>query len=368
MRPGGIRTALSCGALALVAACAPAPPVENAPRALRGEEQALLAHVEVLASDAFAGREVGTIGEGLTLDYMQRELAAAGLQSGTHDPGNPWREPVRYDRGQRTIDTYNLIGRLPGTEPQAGAVLLVAHWDHLGFGVRCRPKGADRICNGAVDNATGLAMMIEISRRLVDGPRPRRDVYFLATGGEEDGLRGALAFVQDPPVPLGKFVAVFNLDTEGVAPAGAPAVVLGTPTPPGIAGLTALIERTARDEGVRIVPPDSGNLRLLKRQDGWVFDAVGVPAVIVSAAFAQQTRFTDFMRTRYHRANDEISGVELGGTADMVRLHVELLRRAADPAQFAGRVTGAASPAWNAAKAPGVAIVPAVAENSEIAP
>ncbi|MDR7102554.1 M20/M25/M40 family metallo-hydrolase [Croceicoccus sp. BE223] len=365
---GGTRSLAWCGALALLAACAPANPVRTAPPVLGSEERALLAHVEVLASDAFAGREVGTIGEGLTLDYLERELEAAGLQSGTHDPGNPWREPVRYDRGQQSVATYNLIGRLPGTEPRAGAVLLIAHWDHLGFGSRCPAKGADRICNGAVDNATGLAMMIEIARKLAEGPRPRRDIYVLATGGEEDGLRGALAFVQDPPVPLGKFVAVFNLDTEGVAPAGAPAVVLGTPGPPGIAALTELIERTARDEGVRIVSPDSGNLQFLKRQDGWVFDAVGVPAAIVSAAFAQQTRLTEYMRKRYHRANDEVSGVELGGTADMVRLHVALLRRAADPARFAGTMTEAAGPGWNAGRAPGAAIAPPGPENSEIAP
>lgn len=358
MRAGGGLTGAICGAAgvmgALLAACAPiapaatpsapAPAVERP--ALTPAEQALHAHVEVLASDSFAGREVGTIGEGLTLDYMERELAAAGLQSGTHDPGHPWREPVRYDRGQRQVATYNLIGRLPGTEPQEGAVLLVAHWDHLGAGGRCRRKAGDSICNGAVDNATGLAMMIEIARHLADGPRPRRDIYFLATGGEEDGLRGASAFVADPPVPLHKFVAVFNLDTEGVAPAGSPAVVLGTPGPPAIGTLMTLISATARDEGVRLVAPDSVNSRLLQRQDGWVFDAAGVPAVIVSAAFAQQTRLTDYMRTRYHRANDEIAGVELGGTADMVRLHVELLRRAADPERYAyDTATPSAAPA-----------------------
>ncbi|MBB3988639.1 M20/M25/M40 family metallo-hydrolase [Croceicoccus naphthovorans] len=328
-------TGFALGLLALTAACAPAeplPPPASA-RALTPMEEALMAHVRVLSSDEFDGRAAGTPGEALTLQYMHWQLAAVGLRSGTHDPGHPWREPFSY-QGKRggAVETYNIIGRLPGTEPTAGAVLLVAHWDHLGSGAQCRPVEDDRICNGAVDNATGLAMMIEIARALADGPELRRDVYFLATGGEEDGLQGAAAFVADPPVPIEKFVAAFNLDTEGVAPAGAPAVVLGTPGPQGIGALMELISATARDEGVELVRPSRKNRRFLKRQDGWAFDAVGVPAVFISATFAQDGTMRAYMRDRYHRANDEADGVEPGATADMTAFHIALLRRAADPA------------------------------------
>lgn len=336
--------------LALLAACAPVSgPLEPvAPRNFTPMEQALIDHVSVLAADDFGGREAGTKGERLTLDYLETRLAAAGLRSGTHDPRNPWREPFAYERLGQEIATHNLIGRLPGSEPQAGAVLLIAHWDHLGQGRRCRRKGDDAICNGAIDNATGLAMMIEIARMLASGPPLRRDIYFLASGGEEDGLRGAAAFVADPPVPLDKFAAVFNLDTEGLAPAGSPAVVLAVSDKPGFAALRALIEDTARDKGVTLLAPTRTNLRFLKRQDAWVFAASGIPGAIVSAAFADEKRLKAYLRHRYHRANDEIEGVEPGAAADMARFHVALLTRAADPdflPRSGGSVDTAAIPA-----------------------
>ena len=110
------------------------------------------------------------------------------------------------------IETANVIGRMPGKVPGAGAVLVLAHWDHLGDA--CGPADAkDRLCNGAVDNASGLAVMIEAVRiALRDGPLDR-DVIVLATSSEELGLLGAKAFVADPPVPPDKAL--------GLPPAGA---------------------------------------------------------------------------------------------------------------------------------------------------
>ncbi len=329
----GTLNVLTAGALALLAACAHAPAVSEptvAARELSPMEQALHAHVAELASDRYGGREVGTEGEALTLDYMQAQMAAAGLESGTHDPGHDWRKPFTFEgRRKKTVDTYNLIGRLPGTGPRFGAVLLVAHWDHLGKGRQCPRRGRDRICNGAIDNASGLAMMIEIARQLAKGPRPVRDVYFLASGGEEAGLKGAYDFAADPPVPLDKFVAVFNLDTEGLAPPGSPAVVLAGPRTDG---LVDLIDQTASDTGVTLVAPNERNLAFLKRQDGWAFASNDVPAVIVSAAFADDARFAAFLDRDYHRASDDVEHVELGAAADMVGFHVTLIRRAASPA------------------------------------
>lgn len=336
MRARGLGWSGLFGALALLAACLQAPaaslaaPAEQS-RPAEGLEAELRSHIAKLASDRFGGREPGTAGETLTLDYLQDQFAKAGVQSGTHDPSHPWREPFVFARDDEVIHTHNLIARLPGREPQSGAVLLVAHWDHLGMAGRCRRKNGDAICNGAVDNAAGLAMMIEIARALAKGPRLRRDIYFLASGAEEDGLKGATAFVMDPPVPIEKFVAVFNLDTEGLAPRGAPAVVLATPDPPGVDGLMSMIASTARDKGIVLVAPTATNAKFLQRQDAWVFDGVGVPAAIVSAAFADEPRLQAYMKHRYHRPSDQVDGVELGATAEMVAFHVALLRRAADP-------------------------------------
>ncbi|GAB5349525.1 M28 family peptidase [Alteriqipengyuania sp. 357] len=219
------------------------------------------------------------------------------------------------------IETANVIGRLAGQVEGSGAVLLLAHWDHLGD--ECGPPdAADRLCNGAVDNASGLAVMIEAVRiALRDGPLDR-DLIVLATSSEELGLLGAKAFVADPPVPLPTIAAAFNLDTMAIAPRGTPVVVLG-------AGKTQLdygISEVARVQSRKIVPSDMQDA-FLPRQDGWIFLREGVPTVLVSSALADGDAFESFMSGPYHHANDDVdSGLELGGAAQDTLLHAQLIR------------------------------------------
>src|SRR3546814_20139602 len=81
----------------------------------------------------------------------------------------------------RPYTSHNVIGRLSGSGETGESVLYLGHWDHLGI---CRPESAkDRICNGAVDNASGIAMLIEIARAVADGPRPVRDLLFMGKIG-----------------------------------------------------------------------------------------------------------------------------------------------------------------------------------------
>ncbi|MEL7691200.1 M28 family peptidase [Citromicrobium bathyomarinum] len=219
------------------------------------------------------------------------------------------------------IETANVIGRMPGKVPGAGAVMVLAHWDHLGDA--CGPTDAkDRLCNGAVDNASGLAVMTEaVKIALRDGPLDR-DVIVLATSSEELGLLGAKAFVADPPVPLPTIAAAFNLDTMAIAPRGTPVVVLG-------AGKTQLdygISEVARVQGREVVPSDMQDA-FLPRQDGWILLRDGVPTVLVSSALADTGAFESFMQGPYHHANDDTAaGLELGGAAQDTLLHADLLR------------------------------------------
>ncbi|HET9628994.1 MAG TPA: M20/M25/M40 family metallo-hydrolase, partial [Novosphingobium sp.] len=123
------------------------------------------------------------------------------------------------------IRTHNLIGKLEGRRPDQGAVLFMAHWDHFG---RCaEPPAEHLICNGAIDNASGLAALTEVARALSRMPQPERDIYFVATTGEEMGLLGAEAFAENPPLPLKQVVAAFNIDTVAIAPAGSPFAIVG---------------------------------------------------------------------------------------------------------------------------------------------
>lgn len=229
------------------------------------------------------------------------------------------------------IETANVIGRLPGRVPGAGAVLLLAHWDHLGD--NCGPPDAtDRLCNGAVDNASGLAVMTEAVRLATRAGPLDRDVIVLATSAEELGLLGAKAFVADPSVPLPTIAAAFNLDTMAIAPRGTPVVVLG-------AGKTALdygISEVARVQGREIVPSDLQDA-FLPRQDGWALLAEGVPTVLVSSALADQGDFESFMGSDYHRASDDPArDIELGGAAEDTLLHAALIRYFANLKTYPG--------------------------------
>ncbi|MFA7585695.1 MAG: M28 family peptidase, partial [Novosphingobium sp.] len=160
------------------------------------------------------------------------------------------------------IRTHNLVGKLPGRRPEAGAVLFMAHWDH--FGICGEPPAEDIICNGAIDNASGVASLTEIARRLTRGPQPDRDIYFVATTGEEVGLLGAHAFAENPPLPLSKVVAAFNIDSNALAPAGTPFGIVGE----GMTALDPVIEAVARKDKRKIVKGGAGNA-YVRRQDGW---------------------------------------------------------------------------------------------------
>ena len=226
---------------------------------------------------------------------------------------------------RRDFDSYNVLGRLAGTQPDKEAVILLAHWDHLG---ECRPAGSpDRICNGAVDNASGLAVLLELVQRLdAQGPY-ERDIYVLATTAEEAGLLGAKAFVNNPPIPLSSVVAAFNFDSSAVAPAGAPVGFVGE----GRSRLDTIVLQTLQDTGRDLGDRDFAE-RFVKRQDAWGLLQQGVPAVFVSSAFGSELYAGPYLSGAYHSPEDEAEGLELGGAVDDVLLHEQLVRRLAVPA------------------------------------
>lgn len=228
------------------------------------------------------------------------------------------------------VNTHNLIGRLPGRDPAAGAVLVLSHWDHFGL---CRPEGAaDRICNGAVDNASGLAMMTELARLLAKAPRMDRDVYFLATTAEEWGLLGAYAFTREPPLPLGSIVGAFNLDTGAIAPRGHPVGVIRQGSAAFDKDVMRKIAALGRATAAKDLSP-----RYLRRQDGWALLQADVPTVLVSGSYGDEALLDRFMAERYHQPGDTAEGIELSGAAEDVLLHYQLIRHFADEDSYPGR-------------------------------
>ena len=225
---------------------------------------------------------------------------------------------VRADASR--VESANIIGKLPGRVPGSGAVLVLAHWDHLGDA--CAPiTAADRLCNGAVDNASGIGVMLEVARRVAASGGLDRDLYIMATTAEESGLLGAEAFALDPPVPLPTIVAAFNIDTVAIAKRGAPTTVIGwgrTPLDKGIAAVIAKI-------GGRLDVQED-HQRFVRRQDGWALLSRDVPAVLVSTSFGDEETLGAFLAGRYHGPGDEwTESMELGGATDDIFTHIALL-------------------------------------------
>lgn len=229
------------------------------------------------------------------------------------------------------IKTHNLIGRLPGRNPGAGAVLVLAHWDH--FGECASAPAEDLICNGAIDNASGLAVITEAARTLAKGKPLDRDVYFLATTGEELGLLGAIAFAENPPIPLDRFVAAFNVDSTGLVPPGGPIGVVGK----GKTSLDPLIADVVRRMKRKLAVGEGANA-FIQRQDSWVLMKHDVPTVMVSNSYGNMERLEQFMENTYHRPGDKADGsINYAGMADDVALQVELVRAFADVKRYPNR-------------------------------
>ncbi len=197
----------------------------------------------------------------------------------------------------------------------------MAHWDHLG---RCAPQAADKICNGAIDNASGVAAIIAVAENVARLGLDR-DVWFVATGAEEWGLLGARAFADAPPLPLASIVAGFNLDMIAIAPAGAKVAMVAPP----YSRLESLVRKSTVALG-RTWDGDRDADGYLRRQDGWVLAERGVPMVMAGGSFSDPALLQRFLAAGYHRPGDELRlDTDLGGAVDDANLHLELVRRAA---------------------------------------
>jgi Peptidase family M28 len=233
----------------------------------------------------------------------------------------------------RRFNSMNVIGKIPGRKPDGGKVLYMAHWDHLGI---CRPAGEiDRICNGALDNASGIAVLTEIARALVKA-RSDRDIYFVATTAEEEGLLGAYSFAANPPFPLENIVIALNIDTIAVTPAGSKVAIIGR----GMTDLDPTIESIAAGLGRKIDGTDRAN-SFLKRQDGWVLTQKGVPSMMVNGSFSDFSALEQYLASRYHTPDDEYSDdIDLSGAAEDADLHIAIGKYFASKTRYPRNNTG----------------------------
>lgn len=240
-----------------------------------------------------------------------------------------WNIFTQVDR----FNSYNVIAKLPGSKSDAGAVFFTGHWDHLGI---CEPVGTkDRICNGAIDNASGMAVLVEVSKHL-GKQKFDRDIYFVGTTAEESGLLGAYHMVDNSPVDIKKIVIALNVDTIAIAPKDAKVAIIGR----GTTDLDPIIEKIAMDLGREIEPSTDANA-FIQRQDGWALASKGVPAVMVGGSFSDLDLLGEFLGSDYHTARDEYSAAtELGGAAQDAVLHLKLAEYFANISTYSGNKAG----------------------------
>lgn len=170
----------------------------------------LQAHVNVLADDAFEGREAGTRGGHAAAGYVVKQLQSRGLKPAGEDGG--FFQSFGY--GYR-----NILGLLQGSDPQLQhqVIVVAAHYDHVGYGSRTNSFGPwGYVHNGADDNASGISGVLEVIDAILAAPAtPRRSILFAFFDGEEKGLLGSKQWAATPTVPLDRVVFMVNCDMIG---------------------------------------------------------------------------------------------------------------------------------------------------------
>jgi Zn-dependent M28 family amino/carboxypeptidase len=205
------------------------------------------------------------------------------------------------------LESSNVIARLTGSDPQLknDYVVLTAHIDHLGIG---EPINGDRIYNGAMDNASGSAVLLDVASSLKKSPAPlKRSLLFVFVTGEEKGLLGSRHFVANPTVSAQSIVADINIDMF------LPIVPLKVLTVYGLAesDLGESVRAVAQSLGVGVQPDPEPLRNSFIRSDQYSFIRAGIPALAMKVGFAPGSReqkiFKDWLTQRYHAPSDDVN-------------------------------------------------------------
>ena len=184
-----------------------ASPPPAAPRSTVLDAAQLLADARTLSADDMEGRAVGTPGGERARAYVVRRFKELGLKPFGESYARPFKFTHNTRAGQREREGANVVGYVRGTASPDSYMVVSAHYDHVGV------QGG-QIYNGADDNASGVAGLLAAAAHFARRP-PRHSIIFAAFDAEEAGLRGASAFVADPPVPLSQIALNVNLDMIG---------------------------------------------------------------------------------------------------------------------------------------------------------
>lgn len=243
---------------------------------------------------------------GLNLD----ELTAAANKRGFKPVAmTGLKASAKITQAIKRSSDANVVGVLKGAEAPEEYVLYMGHWDHLGRDPA--QEGDDKIFNGAVDNATGIAGVLEIAEKFAAGPRPRRSILLAAVTAEESGLLGSAYMAENPPVPLNRIVGGVNIDGVLPTPPSKDIVVIGY----GASELEDILQKHAGAAGKTLRPDPDSEKGYFYRSDHISLAKKGVPMLYADAGSdlidggeaAGKKLADDYTAVRYHQPSDEFS-------------------------------------------------------------
>jgi hypothetical protein len=239
------------------------------------------------------------------------------------------------------VTSPNVIAVLPGSDPSLAAqhVVLSAHLDHLGVSeAKSGEPAADRINNGALDNAAGIATMLEVARAAASAPtKPRRSIIFLASTAEEEGLLGADYYARHPTVPISQIVGNVDLDMPLLLYPFTDVIAFGA----NHSSFGPLVAGAAGSMGIALAPDPMPQEGIFTRSDHYMFVKQGVPAVFLATGFANggEKAWEGFLGGAYHHPNDDMQQpIDWQAGARFAEVNYRITRAMAD---------ADAAPSWN---------------------
>lgn len=291
----------------------------------------------------------------LTLDAATQLFEKAGLSLPTlmaRAADSPINLPleqtanIAFKNKAEYANSYNVVATLPGTKQADEQILFTGHWDHIG---KDDSKEGDKIYNGAMDNASGIAGILEIARQLADNAKQghglARSVTFIATTGEEQGLLGSRYYAANPIYSIDKTVAVLNLDSTNIYGKTKDFTIVGK----GKSELENYLVDAAKQQN-RIAlgekNPASGGFF---RSDHFSFAKLGVPAVfagggsepIDAATASYKTQMQATMKGCYHNVCDEYhEDWDLSGAIQDLEVYYQVTRSLGNSQDWPGYYQG----------------------------
>jgi Zn-dependent M28 family amino/carboxypeptidase len=232
-------------------------------------------------------------------------------------------------------ESYNVGAILPGTDEADQLFIYMAHWDHLGTAPHEEGEEGDFIYNGALDNASGTAGLLEVAEAWANTlEAPRRTVGFLAVTGEESGLLGSQAYAEHPQFPMNKTVAGINMDGLNFIGGMSDIVVVGY----GASQMEDILADVAKKQGRTVTPEANPEKGGYYRSDHFNFAKQGVPILYAGGGTVDRKRGADYVKQRkadfianyYHAPTDEMQDDwDADAAIEDLRLYYEIGRRLA---------------------------------------